>query len=88
MAYVEMEVMSMGGMGGSPRPDGRETAVRDGQLVPVTCAACGCRLEAVEGSGGLAWYHYGRMAGSDARGDRPGCIDAAHDAGGRADLAA
>ena len=78
----------MGGMGGSPRPDGRETAVRDGQLVPVTCAVCGCRLEAVESSGGLAWFHYGRMAGSDARGDRPGCIDAAHDAGGRADLAA
>lgn len=78
----------MGMGGGSPRPDGHDTAVRDGQLVPVTCAACGCRLEAVEDGGGVAWFHYGRLAGKDARGDRPGCIDEAHDTGGRAHLAA
>lgn len=74
----------MGGMGGgSPRPDGRDVAVRDGQLVPVTCESCGCRLEPVAAGDGVAWFHYGRMAGSDARGDRPGCVDAAHDSGGR-----
>jgi hypothetical protein len=74
---------------GSPRQDGPDqAAVRDGQLAPVTCAACGCRLEPVELHDGIAWFHYGRMAGRDARGDRTLCIDAAHDAGGRADLAA
>jgi hypothetical protein len=75
-------------MGGSLRPDGRDIAVRDGQLAPVTCVACGCRLEAVESAGGVAWFHYGRMAGKDARGDRPGCVEAAHDVGGHASLAA
>jgi hypothetical protein len=79
--------MMMGGMG-SPRPDWRDVAVRDGQLAPVTCESCGCRLEAVEATDGVAWFHFGRLAGSDARGDRPGCIDAAHDAGGHAALAA
>ena len=74
---------------GSPRQDGLDqTAVRDGQLAPVTCEACGCRLEPVEQSAGVAWFHYGRLAGRDARGDRTGCIDAAHDAGGHPALAA
>ena len=75
-------------MGGSPRNDGREMAVRDGQLVPVTCEACGCRLESVARAGTTAWFHFGRMGGSDARGCRVGCVEAAHDAGGRAALAA
>jgi len=74
---------------GSPRLDGREPAsVRDGQLAPVTCEACGCRLEPVEQGAGVAWFHFGRMAGRDARGDRTSCIDAAHDAGGHPALAA
>lgn len=78
----------MGGMGGAPRPDWSDVAVRDGQLVPVTCDACGCRLEAVEGAEGVAWFHFGRLAGSDARGDRPGCVEAAHDSWGKPALAA
>jgi hypothetical protein len=63
-------------------------AVRDGQLAPVTCNACGCRLESVSSPAGEAWFHFGRIAGRDARGDRPACIDAPHDVGGHAALAA
>ncbi|HEX7950605.1 MAG TPA: hypothetical protein VF494_09675 [Candidatus Limnocylindrales bacterium] len=63
-------------------------AVRDGQLVPVTCEACGCRLESVARGGATVWFHFGRMGGSDARGCRVGCVEAAHDAGGRAALVA
>ena len=62
-------------------------AVRDGRLVPVTCQACGCRLEAV-GTDAVEWFHFGRISGRDARGDRVACIDAAHDAEGHAALAA
>jgi len=63
-------------------------AVREGQLAPVTCSACGCRLESVEGDRAVSWFHYGRISGRDARGDRVACIDAPHDAEGRALLAA
>jgi hypothetical protein len=63
-------------------------AVREGQLVPVTCVVCGCRLEAVGEADAQMWFHYGRLGGRDARGDRVPCIDAAHDAEGRAALAA
>lgn len=63
-------------------------SVRDGQLAPVTCAACGCRLEPVGPSGRQAWFHFGRGAGRDARGCRVTCVDAAHDTQGRAALAA
>jgi hypothetical protein len=55
-------------------------AVRDGQLGPVTCAACGCRLEAAED--GL-WVHFGRLGGRDARGCRVECIDLDHLVNGR-----
>ena len=34
----------------------RRRSVRDGQIVPVTCDACGCRLEATD-SAGLAEVH-------------------------------
>jgi hypothetical protein len=78
----------MAGMGGSPRPDWQDLAVRDGQVAPVTCDACGCRLEAVESGDSVAWFHYGRMAGRDARGDRPVCVDEAHDSWGKPALAA
>ena len=74
-------------MGGSPRADAGEIAVRDGQMVPVTCEACGCRLESV-GRPAAAWFHFGRGGGRDARGCRVGCVDAAHDAEGHASLAA
>jgi len=63
-------------------------AVREGQLAPVTCVACGCRLEAVGDADAQAWFHYGRLGGRGARGDRVPCIDAPHDAEGRAALAA
>jgi len=83
------EVVAMGGgMGGSPRPDWHDVAVRDGQLVPVTCEACGCRLEVVGRADASAWFHFGRGGGRDARGCRVACVDAAHDAGGHASLAA
>ena len=62
-------------------------AVREGHLAPVTCQACGCRLEAIEDDA-VAWFHYGRISGRDARGDRVACIDAPHDAEGRPALAA
>lgn len=57
----------------------RPLAVRDGQGAPVTCSACGCRLEQT----GDAWFHFHPMGGRDARGCRIGCADAAHDASGR-----
>ena len=54
-------------------------AVRGGHGAPVTCAACGCRLEA----SGEAWFHFNPLGGRDARGCRVGCADSAHDAAGR-----
>jgi hypothetical protein len=69
---------------GSPRNDGEAMAVRDGQLAPVTCEACGCRLESDGSADGTAWFHFGRMGGRDARGCRVGCVEAAHNAEGRA----
>lgn len=54
-------------------------AVRDGQLVPVTCASCGCRLA----SSGEVFVHYNPIGGRDARGCRIDCADAPHDATGR-----
>ena len=62
----------------NPQPP-RLRAVRDGQLSPVTCAACGCRLEASGTSDEAPWFHFGRLGGRDARGDRPTCLDAPHD---------
>lgn len=67
-----------------PRP----RAVRDGQIAPVTCEACGCRLEATTTSGVDAWMHFGRLGGRDARGCRVPCVDAAHDRSGKPVLAA
>ena len=55
-------------------------AVREGRSAPVTCASCGCRLDA----DGDAWFHFNPLAGRDARGCRVECAEAAHDASGRA----
>ena len=66
----------------------QERGVRDGQIAAVTCAACGCRLEASGTSDEAPWFHFGRLGGRDARGDRPVCIDAAHDRSGQPILAA
>jgi hypothetical protein len=49
---------------------------------PVTCAACGCRLQPVGPSDAAAWIHFGGLGGRDARGCRIDCADAAHDATG------
>ncbi len=61
-----------------PQPVAQK-AVRDGQHAPVTCAACGCRLDAVDD----AWVHFNPLAGRDARGCRIDCADAAHDVTGK-----
>jgi hypothetical protein len=58
----------------------RPVAVRAGQLAPVTCASCGCRLAVT----GEAWFHFSPLGGRDARGCRIACADSAHDAAGRA----
>ena len=55
------------------------TEARNG---PVTCATCGCRLEA-SADGRDAWFHFAPMGGRDARGCRVACADSAHDASGR-----
>jgi hypothetical protein len=51
---------------------------------PVTCAACGCRLESLAGSMDGTYRHFGSMSGQDARGCRVACVDALHDHEGRA----
>ena len=51
---------------------------------PVTCAACGCRLERSSRDGGSAWYHFALMVGRDVRGCKVDCANEPHDARGRA----
>ena len=50
---------------------------------PVTCAACGCRLQPVGPSDAAAYFHFGSLGGRDARGCRVDCTDLAHDTTGR-----
>jgi hypothetical protein len=50
---------------------------------PITCATCGCRLDALPRGG---YVHFGALGGRDARGCRVACVDAVHDASGRVDL--
>jgi hypothetical protein len=71
----------------NPQPR-RSRAVRDGQSAPVTCIACGCRLEASGTADAAPWFHFGRLGGRDARGCRTTCIEAAHDRSGHPILAA
>jgi hypothetical protein len=50
-------------------------SVRDGRLVPITCAACGCRLEQrADGD----WWHFAGAAGRDARGCIVACAEQPH----------
>jgi hypothetical protein len=45
---------------------------------------CGCRLVAQSGRDDGTWRHFpSLMAGQDARGCRPQCVDALHDRDGR-----
>ncbi len=55
---------------------------------PVTCAACGCRLQPAGPTDAAAWFHFGGLGGRDARGCRVDCADAAHDSTGTPVLAA
>ena len=57
-------------------------AAWDGRNGPVTCQACGCRLTSGDGE----WFHFGALAGRDARGCRVACAELPHDATGRAEL--
>lgn len=51
---------------------------------PVTCAVCGCRLTPASGREDGAWRHFpSLMAGHDARGCRPSCVDELHGRDGR-----
>ncbi len=67
-----------------PDPEMTRRHVRDGQRAPVTCAACGCRLEETAPD---SWFHFGRFGGRDARGCRVGCAESQHDARGEAYVA-
>lgn len=56
---------------------------------PVSCAVCGCRLMALTGHDDGAYRHFpSLMAGQDARGCRPHCVEAVHGYDGRVLLAA
>ena len=56
---------------------------------PVTCAVCGCRMVALTGSQDGAYHHFSSlMAGQDARGCKPYCVDLLHDADGNVLMAA
>ncbi len=54
----------------------------EGSSSPVTCSACGCRLEHAADLNG--WLHFAPIAGRDARGCRVACADQVHDARGHA----
>ncbi len=71
------------------QPDQLRTlmTVRDGQLTVVTCAACGCRLQADPQDAGM-WTHFGALDGRDALGHRTPCIELVHDESGRAAILA
>jgi hypothetical protein len=55
---------------------------------PVTCAACGCRLQASTGARDGEYTHFGPFNGRDARGCRVDCVSLVHDMDGRPVLAA
>ena len=50
---------------------------------PVTCAACGCRLQVDSAGDPGAWKHFGSLGGRDARGCTVSCVGLPHDATGR-----
>ena len=59
----------------------------DWRTGPITCQTCGCRLQRAA-DGEEVWFHFAPYDGRDARGDRVDCVDAPHDAHGRALVAA
>lgn len=66
-------------------PDSGSAArsIRDGRSAPVTCATCGCRLQAAD-ENRSGWLHFNPLGGRDARGCRVACADLAHDSAGQA----
>ena len=54
-------------------------SVRDGRLAPVTCVACGCRLER---HGDDTWWHFRGRGERDARGCIVACAEQPHYAPG------
>ncbi len=64
------------------RHDDAESLDR-GRRAPVTCVACGCRLDAASGPRDGEYYHFGPFDGRDARGCRVDCVSLVHDATGR-----
>jgi hypothetical protein len=50
-------------------------SVRDGRKAPVTCVACGCRLEPHEDG---TWWHFAGRDQRDARGCIVGCAEQPH----------
>ena len=60
------------------RTDATETRARG----PVTCAACGCRLQASTGAQDGEYKHFGGFDGRDARGCRVDCVTLVHDTDG------
>jgi hypothetical protein len=50
-------------------------SVRDGRLAPVTCVACGCRLDRhADGT----WWHFSPTRDRDARGCIVACAEQPH----------
>jgi len=54
-------------------------SVRDGRLAPVTCVACGCRLERHADD---TWWHFSPHDERDARGCIVACAEQPHYAPG------
>ena len=57
---------------------GRDRAafsVRDGRLAPVTCVACGCRLDRRDDG---TWWHFAGRRDRDARGCIVACAEQPH----------
>ncbi len=54
-------------------------SARDGRLEPITCVACGCRLE--QHADG-AWWHFSGRGDRDARGCIVSCAEQPHYAPG------
>lgn len=50
-------------------------SVRDGRLAPVTCVACGCRLERRADD---TWWHFSGRGDRDARGCIVACAEQPH----------
>jgi hypothetical protein len=67
--------------------DSQELLAGSPGRTPVTCAACGCRLEAASGARDGEYHHFQPFGGRDARGCRVDCVALVHDASGRAIVA-